>query len=224
MEGITTIDESKKRFSRFWVLLAVLLLGGLFINWFEARGEAHVTRKTLAEFPLSLGDWKQKGEEYRFGEAVESVLRTTDYTDRKYEAPDGRLADIYVGYYSSQRTGATYHSPQNCLPGAGWVMKEPGRIEIPLADGTRFTANRYIIENGKYKELMIYWYQGRGRKEASEYSDKINTVWDSVLRRRTDGSMVRVMTGVGEEEESAVKAAVDISARVAEQLSAYVPE
>lgn len=208
---------------RFWTLFTVLVLGGLLINWFEARGEAEVQRKPLAEMPGQLGDWRQKGDEYRFGEDVESVLRTTDYTDRMYEAPGGRLADIYVGYYSSQRTGATYHSPQNCLPGAGWVLTEPQRIEIPAAGGT-FLANRYVIENGKYREVMIYWYQGRGRKEASEYRDKINTVWDSVLRRRTDGAMVRVMTGVGDDEEAAIKAAVDISSKLADQLSEYVPE
>lgn len=209
---------------RFWLLVAILLSGGLFINWFEARGEAVIDRKALAEFPLKLHEWKQKGDDYRFGEATESVLRTTDYTARRYEAPDGRLVDIYVGYYSSQRTGATYHSPQNCLPGAGWVMKDPETIGIPNPGGGSFIANRYIIENGPDKQVMIYWYQGRGRQEASEYRDKINTVWDSVLRRRTDGAMVRVMTGVGEDEAGALRAAVDISAKVAAHLPPYVPE
>lgn len=218
------VTNDKKPVSRYWLLLAILLFGGLFINWFEARGEAAVDRKSLAEFPLKMDEWNQKGDDYRFGEATESVLRTTDYTARRYEASDGRLVDIYVGYYSSQRTGATYHSPQNCLPGAGWVMKDPETIEIPNLGGGGFIANRYIIENGPDKQVMIYWYQGRGRKEASEYRDKINTVWDSVLRRRTDGAMVRVMTGVGEDEGGALRAAVDVSAKVAEQLSPYVPE
>jgi hypothetical protein len=36
--------------------------------------------------------------------------------------------------------------------------------------------------------------------------------------------MVRVMTGVGEDEAGALRAAVDISAKVAEQLPPYVPE
>jgi EpsI family protein len=223
MEGVP-VTKDKKPVSRYWLLLAILLFGGLFINWFEARGEAAVDRTPLAEFPLKMAEWKQKGDDYRFGEATESVLRTTDYTARRYEAPDGRLVDIYVGYYSSQRTGATYHSPQNCLPGAGWVMKEPETIEIANPGGGSFIANRYIIENGPDKQVMIYWYQGRGRKEASEYRDKINTVWDSVLRRRTDGAMVRVMTGVGEDEAGALRAAVDVSAKVAGQLSPYVPE
>jgi EpsI family protein len=210
--------------SKFIFLLSILIAGGLFVNWFEQRGEVPIERKSLSEMPRSLGKWQQKGGEIRFGEQTESVLRVSDYTMREYLSPDGRLANVYVGYYASQRTGATYHSPQNCLPGAGWVMREPSLIEIKTPDGKAFTANRYIIENGIYKEVMIYWYQGRGRIEASEYRDKINTVWDSILYRRSDGALVRVMTSVGNDEQSATQAAVDLSAHLAEKLSEFVPE
>lgn len=210
--------------TKIFVLIGVLFVSGIFIHWFEQRGEAPVERKSLTEMPQVLGDWKQKGNEIRFDEQTESVLRVSDYTMREYLAPNGRLANIYVGYYASQRTGATYHSPQNCLPGAGWVMREPEIIEIKTPDGKTFNANRYIIENGIYKEVMIYWYQGRGRIEANEYRDKINTVWDSVLRRRSDGAMVRVMTSVGNDEQRATQAAIDLSARLAEKLNEFVPE
>lgn len=215
---------SKTANSKFWLLLAVLLTGGVFINWFQQRSEAEAPRKPLAQLPEKLGDWRQKGDEMRFGEATESVLRVSDYTQRYYSAPDGRFANLYVGYYASQRTGITYHSPQNCLPGAGWVMREPQTIEIKTPNGKTFTANRYRIENGIYDEIMIYWYQGRGRTEASEYRDKINTVWDSTFRRRSDGAMVRVMTSVGSDEQSATKAAIDLSAQLADSLSEFVPE
>ncbi len=210
--------------SRYWLLVAVLLFGGVFINWFQQRSEAEVSRKPLAQLPEKLGEWRQKGDEMRFGEATESVLRVSDYTQRYYSAPDGRIANLYVGYYASQRTGITYHSPQNCLPGAGWVMREPQVVEIKTPNGKTFTANRYRIENGTYDEIMIYWYQGRGRIEASEYRDKINTVWDSTFRRRSDGAMVRVMTSVGGDEQSAIKAATDLSAQLADNLSEFVPE
>lgn len=210
--------------SKYWLLLTVLLTGGVFINWFQQRGEAEVSRKPLAQLPEKLGDWRQKGDEMRFGEATESILRVSDYTQRYYSAPDGRIANLYVGYYVSQRTGITYHSPQNCLPGAGWVMREPQRVEIKTPAGKTFTANRYRIENGTYDEIMIYWYQGRGRIEASEYRDKLNTVWDSAVRRRSDGAFVRVMTSVGGDEQSATRAALDLSARLADTLSEFVPE
>ncbi|MGE3465725.1 MAG: exosortase C-terminal domain/associated protein EpsI, partial [Pyrinomonadaceae bacterium] len=155
---------------------------------------------------------------------VEGVLKTSDYTMREYALPDGRIGNIYVGYYASQRGGATYHSPQNCLPGAGWVMRDPQLISIERPDGTSFTANRYIIENGIYKEVMIYWYQGRGRTEASEYRDKINTVWDSVARSRSDGALIRVMTGASDNEAEAVETASELAGNLAGVLDPFVPE
>ncbi|MGI8787495.1 MAG: exosortase C-terminal domain/associated protein EpsI [Pyrinomonadaceae bacterium] len=206
------------------ILVSALLIGGIFINWLNGRGEAEIKRQPLIEFPARLGDWRQKGDAIRFDAQTESILGATDYTMREYAAPDRRIANLYVGYYASQRTGATYHSPQNCLPGAGWVMRQPEYVEIKSPQGKTFTANKFIIENGVYDEVLIYWYQGRGRAAASEYIDKINTIRDSVLRRRTDGAMVRVMTGIGGDEAAATEAAIDLAARTADNLSAFVPE
>ena len=218
------MNDTKQQRFRFFLLFFILVLSGFFINWFAARGETVVERKQLAELPAQLGDWWQKGSEIRFDEQTESVLGSTDYTMREYTFPDGRIANLYIGYYTSQRTGATYHSPQNCLPGAGWILKDPQYIDITTSDGRTFKANRYIMQNGIYNELMIYWHQGRGRIEPSEYRDKINTVWDSVTRRRTDGAMVRVMTGIGSDEPAAIAAAADLSARLAENLTPFIPE
>ena len=205
-------------------LIGALVLSGIFINWFATRAEPDIPRRPFAELPANLGEWRQKGGEFKFDDSVESVLRTTDYTMREYASSDGRLANIYVGYYASQRTGATYHSPQNCLPGAGWVLSDPQYVMITTADSRSFNANRYIIKNGIYTEVMLYWYQGRGRIEPSEYRDKINTVWDSVTRRRSDGAIVRVMTDVGADEAASEKAAADLAARLAERLGPFVPE
>lgn len=209
---------------KFWLLIGVLLFGGVIINWFEQSGEAKVERKPLSEIPVQLGNWKQSGEAIRFDEQTESILRTSDYTMRNYFLPDGRAANVYVGYYASQRTGATYHSPQNCLPGAGWEMKNPEIIKITTPSGKTFEANHYIVENDKRRDVLIYWYQGRGRAVASEYNDKIYTVIDSVLRGRSDGAMVRIMTSVGDSETEATKKAIDISSHLADNLNGYVPE
>ena len=205
-------------------MIATLIVSGLFINWFVGRGETQVPRQTLSGLPTTLGDWRQRGSEIKFEDGILSVLGATDYTMREYTLPDGRVANLYVGYYASQRTGATYHSPQNCLPGAGWMLNDPQLVDVATADGRSFKANRYIIENGIYKEVMIYWYQGRGHTEASEYRDRVNTVWDSVTRRRTDGAMVRVMTDVGSDEAASLKAASDLASRLADALTPYVPE
>ncbi|MDT4895744.1 MAG: hypothetical protein QOH25_821 [Acidobacteriota bacterium] len=211
--------------TRFGLLLAMLLLGGIVINVWEWVGEAKVARRALSEMPSQVGSWHQVGADQRFDQQTESVLRADDYLSRFYALPDGRTASFYVGYYVTQRTGTTYHSPLNCLPGSGWEMNDGASITITPANGEpAFEANRYIVQNGDNKQLLIYWYQGRGRKVASEYWGKIYTVIDSVRRRRSDGSMVRVMMPVGRSEEATLQAAADLAAQISPVLPEFVPD
>lgn len=211
--------------TRFWILLSTLLLCGVVINVWERAGEAKVSRQALKEFPKQVGNWRQTGDDVRFDAETEKVLRADDYLSRNYQLPKGNIASFYVGYYASQRTGATYHSPLNCLPGAGWVMTDGGRITITPAGGRPpFEANRYVVQNGNDRALMLYWYEGRGRPLASEYWGKVYTVVDSVRRRRSDGAMVRVMVALGNSKEEAEKNAVELASQAASQMPAFVPD
>ncbi|MBD0326140.1 MAG: EpsI family protein [Pyrinomonadaceae bacterium] len=219
------MSKQTKHSWRFGVLLGVLLLSGVVINVWERAGEARVERRELKEFPAQVGEWRQTGADTRFDKETEQVLRADDYLSRSFAAPDGRTASFYVGYYATQRNGATYHSPLNCLPGSGWTMNSPATIEIKPANGApSFEANRYIIENGSNRQLLLYWYQGRGRKVASEYWGKIYTVIDSVKRRRSDGAMVRIMLPVGSDEQAALNSATALAAQVAPVLPGFVPD
>ena len=209
---------------QFWVLLAFLVAGGALINLWERAGEAHVERRPLSEFPAQLGAWQQRGADTRFDAQTESVLLADDYLSRDYALADGRTANFYVGYYASQRSGASYHSPLNCLPGAGWVMNEPGRLLIqPAAGGAPIEANRYIVEQGSSRQVLLYWYQGRGRAVASEYWGKIYTVLDSVRLRRSDGAMVRVTVPITDTEAAAEKSAIEFASAAATVLPQFVP-
>ncbi len=210
---------------RFGLLLAVLLVGGVFIHLWERSGEARVARRALKEFPSQLGEWRQVGNDQRFDPQVENVLLADDYVSRSYALPDGSVVSVYVGYYATQRTGVTYHSPMNCLPGSGWTMYDPARVQINHSDGKRsFEANRFIVQNGSDRQLLIYWYQGRGRAVASEYWDKVFTVIDSAKRRRSDGAMVRLMTSAATSEAKALEITSDLAGQMAGVLPSFVPD
>jgi len=214
---------SKSNSKRFWILLVALLIAGGVINAWEHAGEAKISRRQLSEFPSQIGSWHQTGADARFDAETERVLRADDYLSRNYEAADGHGASLYVGYYASQRTGATYHSPLNCLPGSGWVMSDGGRITISSAGRPAFEVNRYVIQNGNASALMLYWYEGRGRAVASEYWGKIYTVIDSVRRRRSDGAMVRIMVPIVNSKANAEKTAIELASQAAPELPAFVP-
>src|SRR5215216_6793495 len=208
---------------RFAVLLVLILVGGVVVNAWSYLGEAHVERKVLKDFPESIGTWQRTGTDQILDDEVLKVLRANDYLNRDFRKPGGLVANLYVGYYATQRAGATYHSPLNCLPGSGWTLSEPAKATIPLPDGTSFVANKYVIQNGDYKSLMIYWYQGRGRNVASEYWGKIYTVFDSVRLRRSNGAMVRVTVPIGNSEAAAEQAAIEFSSAASTVLPQFVP-
>jgi EpsI family protein len=209
---------------RFWLLVALILAGGALVNFWELAGEARIERRRLSEFPKELGDWRQLHPDTRFDAATEAVLRADDYVLRDYGSGADSLVSLYVGYYATQRTGATYHSPLNCMPGSGWTLGAPSTVIIrPEDGGSAFEANRYVVENASDKFLLVYWYQGRGRRVASEYTDKAYVVWDSLRRRRSDGSMVRLLVPVRGSEAEAEARALDVAARVAPRLPEFVP-
>jgi EpsI family protein len=213
---------TRRQTTRFWLLLVALLFSGAIINAWEHAGEANVSRQPLKNFPAHFGSWQQIGSDVRFDAETEKVLKADDYVSRNFES-NGHNASLYVGYYMTQRNGSTYHSPLNCLPGSGWVMSDGGRITITPEKGRSFEANRYLIQNGDQRALMIYWYQGRGKAVASEYWAKIETVLDSVRRRRSDGALVRVMVPLGNSPADAEKSAVEFASEAASELSPFVP-
>jgi EpsI family protein len=214
-----------RKSTQFWAMAALLLLGGAVVNFWAMTGEARAPRRALAEFPAQFGEWRQSGRDARFDAATEAVLKADDYVARDYAGEGGRFASLYVGYYLTQGTGATYHSPLNCLPGSGWVLGEPSTIEVkPAGGGEPFRVNRYVIEHGPDRMLLLYWYQGRGRAVANEYADKVYTVFDSIRLRRSDGAMVRVLVPFRGSERETQEVAAQFAAQVAPNLPAYVPD
>ena len=208
---------------RFGVLLGLIILVGGLVNGWSYLGEARVERKHLNDFPETIDQWQKTGTDRTLDEETLKVLRASDYLLRDFRKPEGTIANLYVGYYASQRTGATYHSPLNCLPGSGWTLSEPGKATIALPDGSSFVANKYVIQNGEFRNLMIYWYQGRGRNVASEYWGKVYTVLDSVSMRRSDGAMVRVTVPITGSEAVAERSAIEFASAATTVLPQFVP-
>ena len=209
----------------YWILLIALCGAGWFVQYRENAAEIVPPRESLGALPENLGAWRKFGKDHEFDADVISVLRPSDYLLRDYYLPaTNASANVYVGYYDTQRTGATYHSPRNCLPGTGWTMGDDAEVEIVLPDNRKFFVNHYIVENKGEKHIMLYWYQGRGRLTANEYTDKFLTVWDSVRRRRSDGALVRIVTPLTANPTDSERNAAQIAAHLAAALPAFVPE
>jgi EpsI family protein len=166
-------------------LSAVLVLQGALFYGFS-HGEITPPARPLAEFPARIGEWRmiQQGE---LEQEVKDVLRADDYLTRRYAAPDGEAASLFVAYFQSQRPGQTPHSPKNWLPGSGWAWTVSDTISIGVEGRAQIVEiNRYIVSKGDEKAVVLYWYQSRDRVVASEYRAAAFTAWDALRYNRTD--------------------------------------
>ena len=152
--------------------------------------------KPLKEYPLRLGDWH--GERQTMEKPFIDVLDLSDYLLADYRNPLGKVVNLYVAYYATQRKGESIHSPATCLKGGGWEFKRAGRHRIPTlsSDAAPVAVNRAIVQKGDAKQLAYYWFPQRGRVLTNAYELKLYTFWDALTKKRTDGALVRVITPI----------------------------
>jgi EpsI family protein len=212
------------RWSKEWlVALIVMMAAGLLLRSIS-HGEAVQLRQSFANFPLQIASWT--GRELGFEEDIIQKLRVDDYMMRQYADEQGLPLALYVGYYQSMRQGATYHSPKNCLPGSGWYFVKTGtaRLDVTDAQGQTVEINRYVIQKGLDKQLVLYWYHDRGRIITSEYWAKIYMVLDAMVKNRTDGSLVRITVPfTGDGEAAAFRQAKVFAETIFPVLRTYLP-
>jgi EpsI family protein len=205
---------------RALVVAAMIGTVGVFAN--RATGsEASVSRQSLTGFPLQIGDW-HGADAAPFADDVLAQLGVDDYINRIYQSTAGGAVGVYIGYYHSQRQGDTIHSPQNCLPGAGWRPIESGAQVIGTGTSA-VTVNRYVIAKGLDRQVVLYWYQGRGRVVADEYTNKALLMLDAARLRRTNGGLVRLIAPVETTTTAATAELTAFASALLPSLPDYLP-
>ncbi len=108
----------------------------------------------------------------------------------------GSGADLYIAAFRSQRNGKAPHSPKNCLPGSGWLRLDSSEIQIDVGAAAPIPVNRYTISRGDSRQVVLYWYQSRGRAVADEFKAKFWVIADAIRYDRTDTAIIRVIVPV----------------------------
>jgi EpsI family protein len=205
---------------RLWITVAVLLGAYVWLHTIS-HGEPVIPHEHLRDLPYVMENWK--GQEQEVPEQIVKFVGVSDYTNRIYFRPTEPPVQLYIGYYATQRTGETMHSPRNCLPGAGWEPISAGYVTIPLMTARQIIVNDYIIQKDLSKQMVLYWYQGRGRVIASEYAGKFWTVADAISRNRTDGALVRLVTPMDDGEARAQTRLVSFAQSLFPNLDTIIP-
>jgi EpsI family protein len=220
---------------KFWTVVLLLAVTALILH---SRGDTDRVppSEPLSRMPETIGSWT--GQDLPIADDVLAVLGKGDFLNRIYTSSqpinvsqtsvptDANLPiGLFIGYFPTQRTGQSIHSPQNCLPGAGWTFDSKRYITIKGNNGKNYKVGEYQISNGESRQFVIYWYQAHGRSIPNEYIARAYMVADAIRMDRTDGALVRVITQIAPTETvaDARKRAVRFTSLMVPMLPRFIP-
>lgn len=205
-----------------WAPAVILGVGAVFGTGISLQRAMPLRAPLASAIPAALDGFT--GRDIRLADAEAQVAGVSDYLLRDYSVSDSASTafSVYVGYYESQTQGRTIHSPKNCLPGAGWEALASTVAEVPGPSGP-VTVNRYMLQRGTLRAVVLYWYQGRGRVEANEYRVKWHLLWDAAVTQRSDEALVRIVVPFERDEDAAVALAERVAATILPAVDAALP-
>lgn len=221
---------------QLWVVLFFLVAAAALLH---LRGDVDRVppSEPLSQLSPTIGSWT--GTDIPLESYVLEVLGKGVFLNRMY-MPSPTYAQVgtsaqnhlnapvglFIGYFPTQRTGQAIHSPQNCLPGAGWTFDSKGVTEFTDRTGKTYQVGEYLISNGRSRQEVLYWYRSHGRSIANDYMAKLYTLADSIRYNRTDAALVRVITPVeqGESQHDAHQRVLTFASEMAPLLPAYIPD
>ena len=222
-ERFSVIGNDFSTFKRSAVILGMMLVTMVILSLVH-HSEEIKPNKPFDTFPMEIGPWQ--GTPENFSEQIYDVLGVDDSILATYRSSTGGSIHLYVGFYQSQKEGELIHSPKNCLPGSGWNITKTAIVPINVSVNNEkliIDAIRLWLEKGPQKQIVLYWFQSRGRIISSEYMQKIWLVIDSITKRRTDGSFVRFIAPVEGSEAETIERMKGFIREVFPYLVEYIP-
>jgi len=206
------------------VLAAVTCAVAVALVALPDRTGRAVDRLPFSVMDIAVGPWTLR-ERIAIEPAIARSMAADDIFLGSFEAP-GRAAgvELLLAYYEDQRAGGI-HSPEICLPGAGWEIETLDRIALDGPGDTAFPAMRAVIRRDLERRVVIYWFDQHGRRTAVDYAAKALLVWDGVVHNRTDGALVRLVTPVrtGETPAEAEIRLTDMARDLPGMLAPHLP-
>ncbi len=215
------------RSPRYWIVICLMSFALVVLL---RRGDSdRVPASTpLDRFPTTLGDLRST--DIPIPQEALDLLGKGFFLNRTYSPDSGNPGSavqigLFIGYFPTQRTGQSIHSPQNCLPGAGWVFDSSSVVQLAAPGGRTDEAGDYLISNGPSRAEVLYWYQSHGRTIASDYKAKVYMLTDSIRYDRSDAALVRVVVPLlkGESPAESHRRAVAFAEKLIPLLPAYIP-
>jgi EpsI family protein len=208
-----------------FAVVAVLLAGTGLFQHLRTGNVVIPPRTSLASFPFQLGEWV--GTDIPIPPIVLNKLDRGEFLQRDYQDQNTNGPDVslYLAYFPDQRAGRRRHLPEDCLAGSGWSTVESGTTTLSLPGYMPFPANRYVITKGPDRQLVLFWFWGRGRGIASEEWADFYLVFDSLRLNRNDDALVRINTPLqpDEDPDAGQRRLLSFAEQMSPLVGSYIP-
>lgn len=213
------------KFTHRSLLVVVILSIAIYITYFSI-GDLQETplERSLDTLPATIGDWNQANQ-IVLDDKIIDMLGVDEYIEKIYVSPDNQAIDLYVSYFNVLKEGKQFHSPKNCLIGSGSTLLEVDTVRIPLAEaGSYVPVGFMMLQKGDRKQLILYWFQCRGKLMHSEYQERLFRVLDAIFKKRTDGAFIRIIvTDNGSDMKRAKDSLISFASQVIPVLQQLIP-
>jgi exosortase D (VPLPA-CTERM-specific) len=213
------LTSRRKNFGPYLLAALALLLLAIPVVHRVGAAPPIPLRQSFNNFPMRLGPWE--GKHAFIDPAMVEATRSQAHLNADYQNPDHGSVNVWVAYYETQKkAGGFVHSPKGCLTASGWKITASSIIEITPGR----PVNYLLVEQMGTRMVVFYWFLQRGRWLASEYLNKFYMGYDGLLRRRTDGALVRLITPAGRDQELAKERLISFTNLLIPVLPQFIPD
>ena len=198
---------------------ALIILIFLPITQRASYAPNYPLREGFENFPMTIDAWK--GRHVYIDPDMVAATQSHAHLNAEFSNPEKGLVSLWIAYYESQKkAGGFVHSPKGCFVGSGWEIENSKIIDI--AEGKPI--NWMVVNRMGEKLLVYYWFLQRGRWLADETENKFYMAYDGFWRRRTDGALIRLITPIGGNIETAQQRLTLFAQELLPILNTYIPD
>ncbi|TGU70461.1 EpsI family protein [Geomonas terrae] len=179
------------RNASFVTALILLVLTGAVSSLLAYRPVPVVVATNLEKLPMEIDGYH--AVEDTFPESVYKELNADKNIYRHYRSADGRVIDLYIGYYGTAKGGRTGHNPYSCLPSAGSAIVETGTIDCTMSTGKTARVNVIVARKDELNTVLLHWYQTGGTTVASSsLYQNLGRLVNRVMHNKDDGAYIQI--------------------------------
>jgi EpsI family protein len=116
---------------------------------------------------------------------------------------------LYVGFFGQLATILDIHTPELCYQAEGWRILNSGKTTGENFRGEQIHARRILADKAGNRRLVVWWYIAGSRPIETRIRYVYAMLAMSAITGRTDGSMVRLETPLGDDREAAAQKRID---------------